>query len=182
MLTTIRAITLSILGAIALFLTPPSADAAAILDVTVAPITATPGQTGVTVFGTLANQSADVVFLNGDSISLASNVALPASINDTPFLTGAPLSLDIGASSGLIALFTFDVARAVPFGQYNAGSFTVAGGSGIANQANFDVLGSQNVAVNVVAAGEPPEITFSAIGFAFIGLSAAMRKRLRART
>ena len=153
--------------------------ASTILDVSLEPITVTPGQTGVTVFGNLTNQSGDIVFLNADSENLPSNIAVPLSISDAPFFANAPLSLDNGASTGLIALFTFDVSPAAPYGFSNAGTFEVLGGQGAANQANFDVLASQNV--NVTVAPEAANTSNVFIGLALLGISAGIQARLRRR-
>ncbi len=166
------------LGALTFTMCAQTISASPILDINVLPATVVPGQTGVAVLGTVTNNTGDVVYINGDSTNLAANLAIPGSVVDF-FLETAPLSLANGGTTGLIELFTFDVPANPPLGSFNAGAFQVLGGIGAANQANFDVVGSQNV--QVTATPEPEGVAYSIIGLGLLGMVAAMRS-VRRRT
>jgi hypothetical protein len=77
----------------------------------------------LTFWGTLANTGTTELFLSGDSFTL---VGPGLTLDDTPFLEGAPLSL-LGGQSFAGALFSVSVAPGMPNGGYG-GSFTVLGG------------------------------------------------------
>ncbi len=167
-----------LLGTLTFMMCAQAIPASPILDINVLPATVMPGQTGVAIMGTVTNNTGDVVYINGDNTNLAANLAIPGSVVDF-FLTTAPLSLANGGTTGLIELFTFDVPASAPTGSFNAGAFQVLGGIGAANQANFDVVGSQNV--QVTAAPEPEGTAYCLIGLGLIGMVAAMRSVERRR-
>jgi hypothetical protein len=121
-----------------------AADAAA-LTINIQPITVFAGETSVTVLGSFTNATGATAFLNGDTVNLPATLTLPASINDIDFFNNTPPSLANGASTGLVALFTFDVLPGAASGAY-AGVYSVLGGIGAGN---FDVVGSQTFTVNV---------------------------------
>ena len=146
--------------------------AATMLDITIQPVTVTPGQVAVAIMGTVTNNTGDIVFINGDDENLAAGLAIPASITDL-FLATAPLSLAFGDTTGPMELFTFDVPAGAPLGSFNAGAFEVLGGIGSANQYNFDVVGTANVQVTVTP--EPAGLTEAALGSALLGIAAAIR-------
>lgn len=178
----IHKLVLTALTAVAVFAITPGASADA-LDITLPTVTVMAGETGVAVFGTLTNLSADTVFLNGDTENAAAAIVAPGSVNDTPFFLNAPLSLAAGQSSGLIELFTFDVAAGVSPGLAGAGVFSGLGGVGAANSSNFDLLGSQHFSVNVQPATtgtvpEPGTLVYLGIGLAAM---VAASRRFRAR-
>jgi hypothetical protein len=177
MLNRFKTILVSALGALALMAAAPSASATG-LEITLAPIIVEPGQTGITILGTITNQYGDVVYFNGDSENLADTIAAPASVNDDDFFANVPVSLDNGATTGQIALFTFDVLPDAPYGTIDVGSFSVFGGIGTSNQANFDFLGSQDLTVNVVP--EPSGASYLMIGLGLLAVFAVPRI-LRAR-
>ena len=179
MLQRIRTTSVCAFGTFALLLFASSASAAPILDITVLPVTATPGQTGVAVFGSVTNNTGDTVYLNGDDETFTPSLVVPGSIDDNPFFQNTPTTLDFGASTGTIELFTFDVAPTATFGSFNAGTFSILGGIGAPNQANFDIIGSQPVTVNVVP--EPSAASFTLIGFVLFGIRVGTR-RIRSST
>jgi len=114
--------------------------------------------------GTLTNNTADTVFINGDSFTFAL-----LDLNDSPFLNNAPISLDPGEVSTPFELFDVVIPSGTPNGTY-AGTFTVLGGSdGNAG----DNLGTTGFHVAVVP--EPASLPF--IGAGLVAL-AYVRRRL----
>ena len=175
MLNRFKATILSGLATFALFTCAPAASGTPVLDVNLAPLTVTPGQTGATVFGTLTNNSGDIVYINGDSENLAANVGAPGSVNDNLFFLNTPLSLANGDTTGLIGLFTFDILPSAPVGSYTAGTFSVLGGGGAANQGNFDLVGSGDLSLNVTVTPEPSGLTYMLLGFSLLGTAVIVR-------
>jgi hypothetical protein len=96
-------------------------------------------------FGTIANNSSAVVWLNADVV----NTALPDSsaIDDSPFYSNTPAFLSANGNTGDVELFDVTVLNTFTPGNYNS-SFTVIGGAGADSQ---DILGSANFTVDVTA-------------------------------
>jgi hypothetical protein len=169
-----RTIITAVAGLVLLLASSP-ARAAADLSLTIDPLTIFQGEVGATVTGTLTNLSGDTVFLNADTIDLPSTLIVPGSVNDSDFFNNAPLSLANGGSTGVIALFTFDVLPDALPGVYG-GDYSVLGGVGDANAGNFDVLGSQIITVNTTT----PEPNMSlALGIGLIALFCIRRFPIR---
>jgi hypothetical protein len=100
-----------------------------------------PGDT-LTFAGTLTNTGAAALFLNGDDFTLNGN---GMTLDDSPFLTGAPLSLDANQSyTG--TLFTVAIDPNASF-QNASGTFSILGG---ANDTAQDTLATQPFTVAVV--------------------------------
>jgi hypothetical protein len=133
-----------------------------------------PNQTGLPgatlqFFGTIANTSADTVFLNSDDINFTGGPSL--SVNDL-FFTNVPVLLEAGLTSGDIELF--DVSLASPFtgapGLYG-GSYTLTGGLEPGSQL---VLAATSFSVTVAATPEPG--FFGVLALGIIGLLFASRR------
>jgi hypothetical protein len=123
------------------------------------------GSQTVTFSANLINTTSATLFLNGDSL----NVASPLIGNDTKFFLNAPLSLAAGVSSGTLPVFDITIPPGTPFGLY-PGNFAVSGG---ASATNFDPLGSAPFAVNVV----PEPATGSTLLGALLAGGALLRRR-----
>jgi hypothetical protein len=111
--------------------------------------------------------STDTVFLNGDS-STTSSVLL--TVDDTPFLTNFPLSLNPSEASGPSALFNVLINASTPGGTYDFNSFSILGGL---DGSTFDTLGTADFSVTVtsaVATPEPGTLLLLASGLLGIGL------------
>jgi hypothetical protein len=120
--------------------------------------TATAGS-AITFNATLTNlSSTDTVYLNADSSTTSS---LLLSVDDTPFLTNAPLSLDPGMVSGPFALFNVIIDPSTPSGIYDFNSFAILGGLD-ANAS--DTLGTANFSVTVGSTSPVPEPTSGTLG------------------
>jgi PEP-CTERM motif len=141
-------------------------------------LSGSPGDT-LQFFGTLTNTTADTVFLNDVNFNLAS---IPlGSIDNSPFFTNAPLSLDAagsldgGFTSGDIELF--DVTIPDPFAAANYdGTFQVLGG--IDGNAQ-DILGTADFTVQVLGSSSsvPEPSSVILLGAAFLGLCWFRRRR-----
>lgn len=135
---------------------------------------ANPGQTQIDVFGILTNISSDTVFLNSDSITV------PGAENISDYFANTPLWLDAGASTGLIALFSFDVLLNATLGT-EIGSYTILGGD-VNDPGAFEILGSQEFTVTIQNQNLPspvPEPTTSLLfGAGMIGLMGCYRKKI----
>lgn len=124
---------------------------------TLSSVSGTPGST-VTVDGTITNDSSNTVYLNGESFTLGSSF-----INGDPtdFFLNAPISLDPGGSSGLIALFAFQVASGTPNGSYSGDFLDIIGGG----PSDFtDTLASADYSVDVASTPEPSALVLFGIG------------------
>jgi len=131
----------------------------------------TPGEV-VDVTAILQNTDpADVVYLNGD------NLSVPVSSGSTDFFfTNVPISLNPSASTSTTELFTFVVSPNAGLGTY-AGAYDLFGGVGTANQSNFDLIGSQTFSVVVT----PEPSTMLLLGFGMMAMSGVSRRWMRAR-
>ena len=133
-------------------------------------LSATAGSS-ITVEASLTNiASTDTIFLNADSWATASPFL---SIDDTPFFTNAPLTLDPGASTGTVALFSVLIDPNTPIGTYDFNSFSIFGG--IDGSAS-DALGGATFSVAVNSA-HVPEPTVSLL-LVCSGLLAVVRKTM----
>jgi PEP-CTERM motif len=130
-----------------------------------------PGQTGISVLATLANtDTANTEFLNGDNVNLPG----PFTVNDE-FFANTPPSLAPLTDSGLIELFTFDVAPGAAAGPYIA-TYDLFGGLGAGNESNFDQLDEQTFTVVVT----PEPSTLVLVGSALLFLTWRRHQRLKA--
>jgi hypothetical protein len=137
------------------------------LDVTLTQASQTVAQgTLVVTFGaTISNPSStDTVFLNGDSSITSSTLV---SVDDTPFLTGAPLFLTPGQSSGPLTLFNVDLPGNLAAGTYT-GVFSILGGL---DGVTFNTLSNSSFSVTVASnTPEPGTMLLLAVGLVGLGL------------
>ena len=102
---------------------------------------------------TVTNETSQTVYLNSDSF----NVDSPLTVDDSPYFSNFPLSLEAGDSfTG--ELFAVDIPTGTPVGLYS-GSFEITDGSGTAAS---DILGTANFNVDVTP--EPPGLVLLATG------------------
>lgn len=120
---------------------------------------ASPTQAGVrggivSFTGTITNQSAGTLFLNGGNVNLAGP---GLTIDDAP-LEDLPLSLAGGARYAG-DLFRVQIALTAPFFTYN-GSLDLLGGT---SAAAFDVIGSAPLQVAVIPEGSVAALVLTAL-------------------
>lgn len=130
--------------------------------------------------GTLTNTSSSLVFLNSDSVSFNAPVA-GLTLDDSPFLTNAPMFLAAGpiGSSYTGDFFDVMVSPSAVAGTYQ-GTFDVLGGG---DTGTYDIVGSQTFFVSVPEAVPEASTTVSmglllALGGG--GLMIAKRRRTAA--
>ena len=116
----------------------------------------------VTVYGTITNTGSDDVYLNSENFTLGSSSFSNGDVTD--FFLNAPLSLAPDSDSGLIALFTFDVASGTPGGSYGGNYLDILGG-GPTDQ-NLLASAEYSVTVKNTVAPEPGTIGLIALGLA----------------
>ena len=133
---------------------------------TLSPVTGTAGE-DVTVFGTISNTGTVLVYLNGETFSLGSSSLLNGDVTD--FFDNAPLSLSGGANSGLIALFSFDIAPGTAPGFYSENFLQILGGPGMFDQ-NDIADAEYSVHVEGTTVPEPGTIGLIALGLAGVML------------
>jgi hypothetical protein len=136
-------------------------------------VSGSPGA-NITVDGTITNDGADTVYLNSEDFTLGSSSFLNGDVTD--FFLNAPLSLNPGTGSGLIALFTFDTAAGTSRGTYSGNFLDIIGG---ADPSDFtDVLASAEFPVSVTATPEPgtPLLLFS--GLLMLAVSSCLRRQV----
>jgi hypothetical protein len=127
---------------------------------TVSSVTGTAGE-DVTVFGTITNTGTGRVYLNGEGFSLGSSSFLNGEVSD--FFANAPASLGGGANSGLIALFSFDIAPGTAPGVYDENFLQLLGGAGKFDQ--NDIADAEfSVTVESTTVPEPETIGMIALG------------------
>lgn len=124
------------------------------------------GAAGSTIMfdATVMNTSASTIFLNASG---GSTVSPMLTLDGSPFLLNAPLSLAAGASSGPFNIFDVMIASGTPLGLYNLNTFTILGGL---TPTSFSLVGSTNFGVQVNAASEPPSV-WLLLGSAVLGLA-----------
>ena len=131
---------------------------------TMSNVTATSGQ-DVTVFGTITNTGTALVFLNGEGFSLGTSSFLNGDV--TNFFANAPASLAGGTNSGLIALFSFDIAPGTAPGVYDENFLQLLGGAGQFDQ--NDIADAEfSVTVKSATVPEPETIGLLALGLASV--------------
>ncbi len=157
----------TIIAALTLAILPAGADVLS-FDLTSSSLNAPAGTSTTLEFaGTLTNPTSAVVFLNGDGSFLDQSMTL----DDSPFLTLAPLSLAAGGTySG--PFFDVMVFPTTLSGTY-AGTFTIQGG---ADENAFDNLATANFTVNVTGA-TVPEPQSSALLLVALAVLAALHRR-----
>ncbi len=119
--------------------------------------------------GTLTNNGADDVFLNGDFVLLP----FPdLTVDDSPFFANSPLSLAPGASyNGPFIDVTADLT--ILSGVYD-GSYTVQGG---VDSNAFDNLAVEDFSVDVGSAASVPEPNYYPVSAAGLLLIVALTRR-----
>jgi len=136
--------------------------------------TAAPGST-ITFDATITNlSSTDTVFLNGDG-SITSSPLL--TVDDTPFLTNFPLSLDPSETSGPFALFNVIIDPTIAPGTYDFNSFSILGG---ADGSASDTIGTAEFSVTVATASPVPEpgiLGLLVVGLLGLGALGSLRQR-----
>jgi hypothetical protein len=120
--------------------------------------------------GSLTNNTGSTVFINSDSFTFA----ISGAVDDSPFLTNAPISLPAFGSSGSFEFLQVLIPLSQPGGTYD-GTFDVLGGASDTQQ---DLLGSAAFHVTVNSASpsvpEPQSLILMAAGVAAL----AFRRRL----
>jgi len=137
---------------------------------TLSPVTGTAGE-DLTVFGTITNTGTVVIFLNGETFSLGSSSLLNGDVTD--FFDNAPLSLSGGTNSGLIALFSFDIATGTAPGVYSENLLQLLGGPGVLD---MNEIAAADFSVTVEGAAVPEPVT---IGLIALGIAGVMLLRRR---
>jgi hypothetical protein len=137
---------------------------------TLSPVTGTAGE-DLTVFGTITNTGTVVIFLNGETFSLGSSSLLNGDVTD--FFDNAPLSLSGGTNSGLIALFSFDIAPGTAPGVYSENLLQLLGGPGVLD---MNEIAAADFSVTVEGAAVPEPVT---IGLIALGIAGVMLLRRR---
>lgn len=129
--------------------------------------TVTQGTSTITYDATIFNPStADTLYLNGDASTTSS---LLLTVDDSPFLANAPLSLAPGASAGPFELFNLDLAANTPVGTYAPNTFSIQGGADGGTSTDFSDIGDAQFSVTVSPAkvAAAPEVdpasTFGAL-------------------
>lgn len=126
----------------------------------------------ITIDGTITNGTSSTVYLNGEDFSFGSSAFLNGDITD--FLLNAPLSLAADSNSGVIPLFTFEIASGTAVGVYTGNFLDIIGGT---DPSDFtDVLASSPFSVNVTATPEPTTFIFLVTGL--LALVILRRRRL----
>jgi hypothetical protein len=146
-----------LIGLFAVWLVPSAR--AGTVTLTLSAVSGSPGGM-VTLDGTITNDSTNTVYLNGEGFTLGSLSFSNGDITD--FFLNTPFSLAPDTSSGLIALFTFDIASGTAGGVYTGNFLDIIGG---AEPSDFtDVLASSEFSANVTATPEPSTLLLLCTG------------------
>jgi hypothetical protein len=129
----------------------------------------------VTVDGTISNTGSSLINLNGENFTLGSDLNfLNGDVTD--FLNNAPLFLSGNTDSGLIALFSFEIAPGTAAGTYSGNSLQILGGPG-----EFDLNELANTSFTISVKGtkapEPSPLLLLCIGLIGV-LGVAYRRAL----
>jgi len=122
-------------------------------------------------FGSVSNFTGATLFINSNSFTFV----IAGAVDDTPFLTNAPLSLSVLESAGPFEFLDVMIPLLQAPGSY-AGVFTVLGGATDTDSFNLGQA-SFNVVVNGTAAPEPGSMVLVTLGMVAAWL--ARRNRLR---
>jgi hypothetical protein len=127
-------------------------------------LTSVSGSAGqvVTVDGTISNTGSSLINLNGENFTLGSDLNfLNGDVTD--FLNNAPLFLAGDTNSGLIALFSFEIAPGTAPGMYSGNSLQILGGPG---GSDFLEIASASFTINVkgTAVPEPASLLLVCVG------------------
>jgi hypothetical protein len=164
---------LTVVASALLFVLLPSIARADGLQLTLSNVTSSAGTT-ITVDGTITNNGSSTVDLNGESFSFGSSALSAGNITD--FFAFAPLFLTSGESSGLIALFSFDINSGTPAGLYAGNTITIVGGPDSSSQ---DALASAEFSATVPGSKPVPES--SSLALVALGITILWTVRFRER-
>jgi hypothetical protein len=177
MKTTTQRRTLITLGLIAFFIAIlPEMARADGTQLTLSSVSGNAGQV-VTVEGTISNTGSAIVNLNGENFSLGSDTNfLNGDVSD--FLNNAPLFLTGDTNSGLIALFSLEIAPGTAPGVYSGNSLQILGGPGASD---FLEIASGSFAIDVKGskAPEPSPLVMVLAGLFFLLYGATRRHIVR---
>jgi len=136
-------------------------EAATVFNVNItSPPAGNPGDV-LNIFGSLDNNTSSTQYINSDSFTLA---GFPGgSVDDSPFLTNAPLFLGPNASSGTFQFLTVTIPNNQAPGIYS-GTFDVIGGQDGGNGTAMDNLGEGTFSVAVNGVPEPATVLLVAGG------------------
>lgn len=169
--------TLMILGLIAFFVAIlPGTLRADSTQLTLTSVSGSAGQV-VTVDGTISNIGSSLINLNGENFTLGSDLSfLNGDVTD--FLNNAPLFLSGNTDSGLIALFSFEIAPGTAPGTYSGNSLQILGGPA---GSDFLEIASGSFVVDVKAskAPEPSSIVLLSAGLLLLMYGVARRSMAR---
>jgi hypothetical protein len=160
-----------IILATALLLSAQIARADSLSLTVVTPVFGNPGDI-VSFAGTIVapGANAGVVYLNSDALNLVG----PFTLDDSPFILNAPLSMAPGATYTGV-LFTVSISQQAAIGAYT-GFFTILGGS---NPSAMDQL-SNTASFEVVVVPEPATALLLGTGLAGIALRAGRQRKNKA--
>jgi hypothetical protein len=147
---------------VSLIMALPRAVLADGITLTLSPVSSANGTT-VTVEGTIANNGSSTIFLNNENFTLGSGFFSNGDITD--FFLNAPLFLDGDTDSGLIPLFTFDIAPGTPAGPYTGNFLDILGGPGSSDQ---NLLSSVEFTVTVATTSVPEPSCLDLLGGALL--------------
>lgn len=158
----------------ALLIFVPTRASADSVTLTISSVSGTPGST-VTVDGTITNNSSDTVYLNSESYTLASGSFING--DPTDFFLNAPVSLAPDTSSGLIALFAFEIEPGTAAGSYSGNFLDIVGGG---PSDLTDVLTSSGYSVTVLSSTVPEPGALILLSAGLLGLWLLRRNSLTA--
>jgi hypothetical protein len=138
-------------------------------------VSGTPGS-ALGFFGTLLNNTANTEFINSDSFTLAGIPA--ASVDVSPFLNNAPLSLGPNASTGSFLFLTVTIPNNQAAADY-PGTFNVLGGQDGGAGTAQNNLGTGTFTTRVNAAATPEPASGLLIGAGLLALWLWGQRRLR---